>query len=132
MATLSVDSTRAQVALLALFLSKAEARDKICRAIQYGSKFVSGGQPGAAQDVDKSTSLARKVFRLLKVCDPRKRPVYYQRIHVGDAKKTVLIWQSVNELQNLLTPPPKGTPLSLVLLGRVTFFILTYGLLAWL
>jgi hypothetical protein len=28
---------------------------------------LSGGQPGTAQNVDKSTSLARKVFRLFKV-----------------------------------------------------------------
>eukprot|EP00271_Cylindrocystis_brebissonii_P010498 TRINITY_DN26696_c0_g1_i1.p1 TRINITY_DN26696_c0_g1~~TRINITY_DN26696_c0_g1_i1.p1 ORF type:complete len:247 (+),score=54.26 TRINITY_DN26696_c0_g1_i1:139-879(+) len=89
MATL--EASRAQVALLALFLSKAEARDKLCRAIQYGSKFVSGGEKGTAQDVEKSTSLARKVFRLLK---------------------------SVNEIQNLLTPAPASTPLPLVLLGR--------------
>ncbi|CAI7879480.1 unnamed protein product [Closterium sp. NIES-53] len=42
--------------------------------------------------VDKNTSLARKVFRLLK---------------------------SVNEIQNLLSPAPKTTPLFLVLLGRI-------------
>lgn len=92
MSSKSLDYSRASLALLALYLSKAEARDKICRAIQYGSKFISGGAPGVANDVDKSTSLARKVFRLLK---------------------------SVNELQNLLSPAPKDTPLSLVLLGRM-------------
>ena len=58
---------RAELGLLVLYLNKAEARDKICRAIQYGSKFLSDGQPGTAQNVDKSTSLARKVFRLFKV-----------------------------------------------------------------
>ncbi|MQL89409.1 hypothetical protein Taro_021969, partial [Colocasia esculenta] len=63
----SLDATRAELALLIIYLNKAEARDKICRAIQYGSKFLSNGQPGTAQNVDKSTSLARKVFRLLKV-----------------------------------------------------------------
>jgi len=72
-------------------LSKAETRDKICRAIQYGSKFLSNGEPGTAQNVDKSTSLARKVFRLFKY---------------------------VNELHALLTPPPKTTPLPLILLGK--------------
>ncbi|CAI5467468.1 unnamed protein product [Closterium sp. Yama58-4] len=61
-------------------------------AIQYGSKFISGGEPGVAATVDKNTSLARKVFRLLK---------------------------SVNEIQNLLSPAPKTTPLFLVLLGRI-------------
>ncbi|CAI5968915.1 unnamed protein product [Closterium sp. NIES-65] len=61
-------------------------------AIQYGSKFISGGEPGIAATVDKNTSLARKVFRLLK---------------------------SVNEIQNLLSPAPKTTPLFLVLLGRI-------------
>jgi hypothetical protein len=55
------------LALAILYLNKAEARDKICRAIQYGSKFLSNGEPGPAQNVDKSTSLARKVFRLFKV-----------------------------------------------------------------
>lgn len=63
----SLDATRAELGLVVLYLNKAEARDKICRAIQYGSKFISNGQPGTAQDVDKSTTLARKVFRLLKV-----------------------------------------------------------------
>ena len=63
----TLDLTRAELALIVLYLNKAEARDKICRAIQYGSKFVSDGQPGTAQIVDKNTSLARKVFRLFKV-----------------------------------------------------------------
>lgn len=64
----TLETTRAELGLLVLYLNKAEARDKICRAIQYGSKFLSDGQPGPAQNVDKSTSLARKVFRLFKVC----------------------------------------------------------------
>jgi hypothetical protein len=63
----TLDATRAELGLVVLYLNKAEARDKICRAIQYGSKFISNGQPGTAQDVDRSTTLARKVFRLLKV-----------------------------------------------------------------
>ena len=63
----TLDVTRAELGLLVLYLNKAEARDKICRAIQYGSKFLSNGEPGTAQNVDKSTTLARKVFRLLKV-----------------------------------------------------------------
>ncbi|EPS70119.1 hypothetical protein M569_04640 [Genlisea aurea] len=48
---------RAELALAVLYLNKAEARDKICRAIQYGSKFLSNGEPGTAQNVDKTTSL---------------------------------------------------------------------------
>lgn len=87
----SLDTTRAELALLVLYLSKAEARDKICRAIQYGSKFISNGEPGPAQNVDKTTSLARKVFRLLKY---------------------------VNELHGLLSPTPKSTPLPIILLGK--------------
>lgn len=63
----TLDATRAELGLLVLYLGKAEARDKICRAIQYGSKFLSNGEPGTAQNVDKTTSLARKVFRLFKV-----------------------------------------------------------------
>ena len=63
----TLDATRAELGLVVLYLNKAEARDKICRAIQYGSKFLSNGEPGTAQNVDKSTSLARKVFRLFKV-----------------------------------------------------------------
>lgn len=63
----SLEAARAELAFAALYLSKAETRDKICRAIQYGSKYLSNGEPGTAQDVDKSTSLARKVFRLFKV-----------------------------------------------------------------
>ncbi len=87
----TLDATRAELALVVLYLNKAEARDKICRAIQYGSKFVSNGQPGTAQNVDKSTSLARKVFRLFKF---------------------------VNDLHALISPTPQGTPLPLILLGK--------------
>ncbi|XP_028769065.1 peroxisomal membrane protein 11D [Neltuma alba] len=87
----TLDATRAELALIVLYLNKAEARDKICRAIQYGSKFLSDGQPGTAQNVDKQTSLARKVFRLFKF---------------------------VNDLHALISPAPQGTPLSLVLLGK--------------
>jgi len=63
----TLETTRAELGLVVVYLNKAEARDKICRAIQYGSKFLSDGQPGTAQNVDKNTSLARKVFRLFKV-----------------------------------------------------------------
>ncbi|CAL5394086.1 unnamed protein product [Camellia sinensis] len=61
----TLDVARAELGLAVMYLNKAEARDKICRAIQYGSKYLSNGEPGTAQNVDKSTSLARKVFRLL-------------------------------------------------------------------
>ncbi|EOX96084.1 Peroxin 11c isoform 1 [Theobroma cacao] len=87
----TLDVTRAELALIVLYLNKAEARDKICRSIQYGSKFLSNGQPGTAQNVDKSTSLARKVFRLFKF---------------------------VNDLHALVSPVPQGTSLPLVLLGK--------------
>ncbi|CAH8266015.1 unnamed protein product [Arabidopsis lyrata] len=106
--------SRAELALVVMYmyLNKTEARDKLCRAIlQYGSKFLSGGQPGTAQNVDKSTSLARKVFRLFKF---------------------------VNDLHGLISPVPKGTLLPPVLLGKVfeerTFiYILVPGsnCLAW-
>ncbi|GAB4861832.1 Peroxisomal membrane protein 11D [Ancistrocladus abbreviatus] len=87
----ALDVPRAELALLVLYLNKAEARDKICRAIQYGSKFLSNGDAGTAQNVDKSTSLARKVFRLFKF---------------------------VNDLHALISPVPRGTPLLLILLGK--------------
>ncbi|KAK7340196.1 hypothetical protein VNO77_20892 [Canavalia gladiata] len=87
----TLDATRVELGLLVLYLNKAEARDKICRAIQYGSKFLSNGEPGTAQNVDKSTSLARKVFRLFKF---------------------------VNDLHALISPTPHGTPLPLALLGK--------------
>jgi hypothetical protein len=87
----SLDITRAELAFLVMYLNKAETRDKICRAIQYGSKFVSNGEPGVAAQVDKSTSLARKVFRLAK---------------------------TLNELNALLAPAPKATPVPIVLLGK--------------
>ncbi|KAJ0235634.1 Peroxisomal membrane protein 11C [Hirschfeldia incana] len=89
--TSSLETTRAELGLVVAYLNKAEARDKICRAIQYGSKFLSDGQPGTAQNVDKTTSLARKVFRLFKF---------------------------VNDLHALISPVPKGTPLPLALLGK--------------
>ncbi|KAL8541252.1 hypothetical protein ACS0TY_002487 [Phlomoides rotata] len=87
----SLDVARAELGLAVLYLNKAEARDKICRAIQYGSKFLSNGEPGTAQNVDKSTSLARKVFRLFKF---------------------------VNDLHALVSPNAPGTPLPLILLGK--------------
>lgn len=87
----ALDGARADLALAITYLNKAEARDKICRAIQYGSKFVSNGEPGAAQNVDKTTSLARKVFRLFKF---------------------------INDLHALISPPVQGTPLLLILLGK--------------
>lgn len=87
----SLDVARSELGLLVLYLNKAEARDKLCRAIQYGSRFVSNGEPGTAQNVEKSTSLARKVFRLLKF---------------------------VNDLHALISPPAPGTPLPLILLGK--------------
>ncbi|CAN8318728.1 unnamed protein product [Cochlearia groenlandica] len=87
----TIDVSRAELGLVVMYLNKAEARDKLCRAIQYGSKFLSDGQPGTAQIVDKNTSLARKVFRLFKF---------------------------VNDLHGLISPVPKGTPLPLILLGK--------------
>jgi hypothetical protein len=87
----SLDAARAELALAVVYLGKAEARDKICRAIQYGSKFLSNGEPGTAQNVDKTTSLARKVFRLFKF---------------------------INDLHGLISPTPEGTPLSIVVLGK--------------
>ncbi|XP_071717739.1 peroxisomal membrane protein 11D-like [Rutidosis leptorrhynchoides] len=87
----TLDVARTELAFAVLYLNKAEARDKICRAIQYGSKFVSNGEPGTAQNVDKATSLARKVFRLFKF---------------------------VNDLHGLISPTAPGTPLPIVLLGK--------------
>ncbi|PIN16247.1 Peroxisomal biogenesis protein (peroxin) [Handroanthus impetiginosus] len=87
----SLDVARTELALAILYLNKAEARDKICRAIQYGSKFLSNGEPGTAQNVDKSTSLARKVFRLFKF---------------------------INDLHALISPTAPGTPLPIILLGK--------------
>lgn len=87
----TLDVARTELALAVLYLNKAEARDKICRAIQYGSKFLSNGEAGTAQNVDKATSLARKVFRLFKF---------------------------VNDLHALISPTAPGTPLPIVLLGK--------------
>lgn len=87
----ALNVARTELALAVLYLNKAEARDKICRAIQYGSKFLSNGEPGTAQSVDKSTSLARKVFRLFKF---------------------------INDLHALISPSAPGTPLPLILLGK--------------
>ncbi|KVH89132.1 Peroxisomal biogenesis factor 11 [Cynara cardunculus var. scolymus] len=96
----TLDVARTELALAVLYLNKAEARDKICRAIQYGSKFVSNGEPGTAQNVDKSTSLARKVFRLFKF---------------------------INDLHALISPTAPGTPLPInkdraEILGRISLF----------
>eukprot|EP00252_Welwitschia_mirabilis_P008874 TRINITY_DN21113_c0_g1_i1.p1 TRINITY_DN21113_c0_g1~~TRINITY_DN21113_c0_g1_i1.p1 ORF type:complete len:171 (-),score=23.21 TRINITY_DN21113_c0_g1_i1:149-661(-) len=87
----SLDAVRADLGLLVLYLSKSETRDKICRTIQYAAKYISNGESGTAQGVDKSTALARKVFRLFKF---------------------------VNDLHALISPLPKSTPIPLVLLGK--------------
>ncbi|XP_073154352.1 peroxisomal membrane protein 11D-like isoform X2 [Henckelia pumila] len=63
----SLDVTRAELALAVLYLNKAETRDKICRSIQYGSRFLANGEPGTTQNVEKSVSLAQKVLRFFKV-----------------------------------------------------------------
>lgn len=87
----ALDVTRAELALAVLYLNKAETRDKICRSIQYGSRFLSNGEPGTAQNVEKSVSLARKVFRLFKF---------------------------INDLHALVSPSAPGTPIPLILLGK--------------
>ncbi|XP_073136720.1 peroxisomal membrane protein 11C-like [Henckelia pumila] len=87
----SLDVTRAELALAVLYLNKAETRDKICRSIQYGSRFLANGEPGTAQNVEKSVSLARKVFRLFKF---------------------------INDLHVLISPSAPGTPIPLILLGK--------------
>ena len=63
----TLDATRAELALAVLYLNKAEARDKICRAIQYGSKFLSNGEPGTTQNVDKSTRMQGNTLYPLKL-----------------------------------------------------------------
>ncbi|KAH7522701.1 hypothetical protein FEM48_Zijuj07G0166500 [Ziziphus jujuba var. spinosa] len=100
----TLDATRAELGLVVQYLNKAEARDKICRAIQYGSKFLGNGEPGTAQNVDKSTSLARKVFRLQGD---------------GALKCFCVVLQFVNDLHALISPTPQGTPFPLVLLGKL-------------
>ncbi|KAK9064587.1 hypothetical protein SSX86_015969 [Deinandra increscens subsp. villosa] len=100
----TLDVARTELALAVLYLNKAEARDKICRAIQYGSKFVSNGDSGTAQNVDKSTSLARKVFCLFKF---------------------------VNDLHALINPTTPGTPLPIVLLGKVNTLCFLMALGFW-
>ncbi|KZV26722.1 peroxisomal membrane protein 11C-like [Dorcoceras hygrometricum] len=87
----SLDVTRAELGLAVLYLNKAETRDKICRSIQYGSRFLSNGEPGTAQNIEKSVSLARKVFRLFKF---------------------------INDLHALVSPSAPGTPITLILLGK--------------
>lgn len=119
----TLDVARTELALVVLYLNKAEARDKICRAIQYGSKFVSNGEPGTAQNVDKSTSLARKVFRLFKVWFMSNNWIFCIMIPF----KNMEIWdnffipylQFVNDLHGLISPTAPGTPLPIVLLGKV-------------
>ncbi|XP_073291247.1 peroxisomal membrane protein 11D-like [Primulina huaijiensis] len=87
----SLDVARAELALAVLYLNKAETRDKICRSIQYGSRFLGNGEQGTAQNVEKSVGLARKVFRLFKF---------------------------INDLHALISPSAPGTPIPLILLGK--------------
>ncbi|GJY40484.1 peroxisomal membrane protein 11D-like protein [Tanacetum coccineum] len=61
-----LDVARTEVALAVLYLTKAEARDQICRAIQYRSEFPNNGEAETTQNVDKASSLVSRVFRLFK------------------------------------------------------------------
>ena len=61
----TLDATRAELALVILYFKKP--KPNATRAIQYGLKCWSEGQAGTTQNVDKSTSLAQKVFHLFKV-----------------------------------------------------------------
>ncbi|KAL8496831.1 hypothetical protein ACS0TY_020491 [Phlomoides rotata] len=88
----SLDVARAELGLAALYLNKAEARDKIYRAIQYGSKLLSNGEPGTTQNVDKSTSLARKVFRssMIALVSPNAPGTPLPLILLGKSKNALL------------------------------------------
>ncbi|XP_078173761.1 peroxisomal membrane protein 11-5-like isoform X2 [Carex rostrata] len=88
----TLEVARFDVAVLALYFNKAEARDKFCRAIQYFCKFINNGQPGIAYDIEKSSSLARKAFRIFKF---------------------------VNDLYAFLTPPPERVSILMIILGKV-------------
>ncbi|GKC28918.1 hypothetical protein Tco_1036212, partial [Tanacetum coccineum] len=61
-----LDIARTEVAPAILYLTKAKARDQICKVIQYGSKFLTNGEAGTTQNVDKASSLASRVFCLFK------------------------------------------------------------------
>ncbi|KAJ3692706.1 hypothetical protein LUZ60_011801 [Juncus effusus] len=88
----TLEMARFDVAVIALYFNKAEARDKFCRAIQYGAKFVGNGQPGTLQNVERSSSLARKSFRLFKF---------------------------VNDMYALLSPPPTNKiSIPMIILGK--------------
>ncbi|GKD48124.1 peroxisomal membrane protein 11D-like protein [Tanacetum coccineum] len=52
-----LDISRTEVALAVQYLTKAEARDQICRAIQYGSKFLTNGEARTTQNVDKPRNI---------------------------------------------------------------------------
>lgn len=88
----TLEVARFDVAVLALYFNKAEARDKFCRAIQYFCKIINNGQPGIAYDIEKSSALARKAFRIFKF---------------------------VNDLYAFLTPPPERADLFMIILGKV-------------
>ncbi|KAF7844885.1 peroxisomal membrane protein 11C-like [Senna tora] len=95
----TLDVARTELALLVLYLNKAEARDKICRAIQYGSKFLSNGEPG---------HIIRGV---------RREEVRLEEVGPGP-NPTKGASDFVNDLHALISPTPQGTPLSLALLGK--------------
>ncbi|CAH8386343.1 unnamed protein product [Eruca vesicaria subsp. sativa] len=117
-----LDLTRAELALVVLYLNKAEARDKICRAIQYGSKFVSGGP---LKDYFK---LAKEIVRVYKVVgnavtqDRGIRLLFMLSPHMMtldplmSSQLRLIIF--VNDFHALISHVPKGTPLPLVLLGK--------------
>ncbi|KAH7441710.1 hypothetical protein KP509_03G050300 [Ceratopteris richardii] len=77
---------------LVLYLNHPRTRDNLCKVIQFGSRFVSGGNEGLAEQVSSSVAVSRKVFCLLK---------------------------SVDELESLISRHIEDDPLSLVLLSKL-------------
>lgn len=79
-------------------LEKTSGRDRLCRVIQYGSKFISWllQQEGVSDEVvvrvrtlESSISTARKLFRLGKSFDHLR--VAFQTIHLKDPIQRFLI-----------------------------------------
>ncbi|KAJ0961005.1 hypothetical protein J5N97_001040 [Dioscorea zingiberensis] len=59
-------------------------------AIQYGSKFLSNGQPGTAQNVDKSTSLFKFVNDLHALISPPSQGTPLPLILLGKSKNALV------------------------------------------
>ncbi|GJV85806.1 ATP-dependent DNA helicase Q-like 5 protein [Tanacetum coccineum] len=131
---------RTELALAVLYLNKAEARDKICKAIRYGSKFLSNGefQPRNIESefiLELSTicmlSLVQQLQldKELKGTDKHKNEQYRAKIKASNERSLALIKAAMDIVVAaglLQLAPKKITPRVTGAFGFATSLISCY------